>query len=279
MDAPQPLRLSAPDPQGAFPFAEPGSQRALAIPLDDLNTWRGRSDVVRNPGYMAVRYDQTDDPRYHALLDLARARDQAPGMCLFTLWAIAGHALTLPIPGVLAMGGRPLQLAHVWARWWIPDAWWPQHEAAARLIITAGWLCLADLTDSDLLAAYGKIRKESRAHARARAPVDVDADVDQIKTETSASTEDNSQERLLHGDDPHRAKAELTFMVARLRNKHGKPPYPSSAGDMIDLTAATRQACTSSRMPELIALLKKTAAWADSGAAFRVVLRKGGFIP
>lgn len=272
MDA-APLRLAEPDPQQVFPFLEPGSQRALAIPLADLNFWRGRADVVKNPGYLAMRFAIIDDPRYHSLFDLARARQQSPALCHITLLYAAAHAIEQPIPGVLAMGGRPFAPSQTWQRWWIPESWWQTHDAALRLVISAGWLVLADLADQELETAYGKVRREPRAHARARAPVDVDVDL----TETETSTPDPSGEMPLPAD-VKRLRAELAVHLIQLTKANGHRQYPYSAGDYVDLSAAVGVALAGNRMPELQTLLEKTARWARNGGGFRTVLQKGGFI-
>lgn len=275
---PAQLRVVVADPQAVFPWVDPGNTRALGLPVADLVLWQGRADIKR-PGYMAVRFAMTGDPRYRPFLDGCCSRGLAAEYGLACLWMTAGYLLTLEAPGLLAHDGRVLTTAHVRDFWRIgrESAEWFDRAVAEGL--RAGWLTLVDISDQSVRNAYACVRARTRACGE-------DGRTEEAKSKSSTRAVDPEPVEYVEASAETPTTMVLTRLVQELRDQRrrmGKPEYPSrkpgsGAQDVQDLRLAIVQATAASRLHELVALLRDTAHWADDGRGYRMAMMDAGFL-
>lgn len=147
-----------------------GVDDVLVIPDSDLTFWRGRQDVIRTPGFFAVRYGIVADPRYAALISAARELHVPEEYALLVLLLVAGHAVRAEIPGVLAHRGRKIEMEHVFAYWHLPTG--DLVRKAISAVIVSGWLNsipIKDLPKDSDTSSYVCDRARTRTIARVRA--------------------------------------------------------------------------------------------------------------
>jgi len=188
------LRITRPDAQELFGFMDPQRSIALAIPERDLAMWRGRKDVVRSPGFFAVRYAIRDDPRYGELIQAVERRRLIAGYALTVLWQVAGYAIQAPTPGLLAIDDRPIRPDQVLGFWRIPVDELDAFAGAIQCLVESGWLRQIDTSDNLVLNTYGHDRARTRTYgpdrardrdntSRTGASVDVDGTNERRQTE------------------------------------------------------------------------------------------------
>ncbi|MCG8406711.1 MAG: hypothetical protein MI923_16065 [Phycisphaerales bacterium] len=132
-----------------------GNTEAIAIPLEDIPRWRGtRDNRVIRPGYLAVRFDLRDDPRYSVLLETAHNRGVLGEYAVMALVMIAGYSLTLQCPGILAHEGKPMRTAQILSFWHFEHVGIDQLNKAISLLLDTGWLTRCDPNETELVTAY-----------------------------------------------------------------------------------------------------------------------------
>ena len=267
------LAVVRPDGQAVMPWDDSAVSSALAVPAADLELWRGRQDVIAQPGFVALRMSVRDDPRYHALVRLSGQRGITPEYALGVMLMVTLVALRQERPGLLATLGRPLDIEFVARVWGLPDESLEGFRRAVLALMASGWLVRVDLGEGRAVEAYP--RGGSRAVRGRAAPQKREEEGGNVRPRTQVAREAPAGGRAW---TPATLAAAITEQLRRSRAERGHAVYPRTSADVSDVQRACRAAIARQRVDELVEVLNQAAGWADDGRGFRKALRDEGFL-
>jgi hypothetical protein len=200
MNTTSPLRLKddeRPDGQQVMPWADPGAQKLLAIPRDDIVRWRIRLDV-RWPRLFAVNIAWIRDERWLNLCEIIEADQAYPRLAVLPAIGFVAYELMSNAEHI-GLQPRTGNVARLIAAAWVGMADDQRLlNYAIQRALQVSMLALVDADDFATIETYGPVPEKKRGSAdtavqmvapsgasrRHPAPSAVDVDVDGTSTST-----------------------------------------------------------------------------------------------
>lgn len=307
------LRIAATEQeQATFPWMDRDPNRVLALPPDDVEFWRNRSDY-RNVQWSVLRFKLANDQRYCRMMIEAERAGYSTTSTFACLVLMASElACRSPVreTSPLGVGEHDLDLPLVvQRRWGFPDVERPNFERTLDLAIKCGFFRILDTSIAVDVQAYPVLpldekreRARSRTNAHVRLPTiptstdDTDRPTDVApapaqrqatelpETPPRAATTRKQGAGDLGGDDAtSNDDARKRFQALKERCREWRraacrSKWPRMPLDDTDLLTAFGRAAERGRLQDLAEVLKHACEVMDSGGGIRTELRRHGYL-